>query len=102
MRILEERPQIKDIAPAPRTGQIRIAPVTPVKVGENASHRTSGAVLRVGKWALLKIASGVTVMGRIVAGPPMSDRDRFRYAANVCEIQKYSGISASWPQNVSR
>jgi hypothetical protein len=32
----------------------------------------------------------------------MSDRDRFRYAANVCEIQKHSGISASWPQYISR
>jgi len=63
MRILEERPQIKDIAPVPRSVQIRIAPVIPVKGGENASHRTSGAVLRVGKRALLKIASGVPKWG---------------------------------------
>ncbi len=102
MRMLEERPQIKDSVSVPRVVPIQIAPVTPVQFGGNASHRTSGRVLGVGKRALLKIAGGVTVMGRIVMGPPMSDRDRFRYAANAYQIQKHSGMSASWPQYISR
>jgi peptide/nickel transport system permease protein len=96
---LSERVVIVSVS---RTVPNQIAPVTPVQLGENVNHRTSGAVLRVGKRALFKISGGVTGLRRIVVGPPMSDRDRFRYAAIAFQVQKHSGISASWPQYITR
>ena len=94
---LKERPQMVDNTPVAPIATAPLVAALPVKVGENTGHSKPWTVLGVGKRARLKIATGIVRIGRVVSGPPMSDRDRSRYAINAFQIQKHIGIAASWP-----
>ena len=99
---LKERPQMIDNAPVGRIARVQLTSKLPGVPGENPGGSTAGTVLGVGQRALSNIAGGIARLGRVLSGPPMSERGRFRYAAIACEIQKQRGISASWRQFPSR
>ena len=99
---LKERTQTNKSASLLRIAPATLAPVLPVQVGDNTGHTQPGTIRSAGKRASLKFAAGIARIGRVVSGPPMSERGRFRYAANAFEIQKHAGIAASWPQLPSR
>ena len=93
-----ERPPIKS-SPA----ELRIAPAQAAarllgRAGRDADHRTPGLALAMGKRALLKIAGGIAGFVSILSGPPMSERDRFRYAATASRVQKQKAMAAVWSQ----
>lgn len=98
MRTLKEQYQSTESHVAEKVAREQSAASTVVQAGEIASTSELRPVLHAGKLVLIKIAAGVARLGRVMSGPRMSERDRFRYAANAVEIQKHSGIAASWPQ----
>jgi len=101
-QVLKEQPQIKDCASVVRIAPVRLTPSASTSAKEIGGESEPGPVLTAGRSALHKIAAGVARLGRVISGPPISERDRFRYAANAFEIQEYKGISSSWPQFPSR
>lgn len=102
MRILKERPKIIANAQVGKIAPVHWTSRIPGQPGENPGGGTAGTVPGVGKPALLKIAGGIAWLGSVLSGPPMSEHGRFRNAAIAFEIQKHSGIAASWPQFPSR
>ena len=102
MQILKERPLIDNSASVLRISPVQLAPGLRVKARKNASHRTPGLALAMGKRALLKIYGGISRFGTVLSGPPMSERDRFQYAATSFKIQQHRAIAANLPQCPSR
>ena len=99
---LKERPQ-KNISPSVlRIAPATLTPVLPIRAGEIAGGSTAGSILGAGKQALLNIAGGIARLGRVLSGPPMSERGRFRYAATASKIQTHRAMAANWPQFPSR
>ena len=98
MPTLLERPPTK-ISPAElRIAPAQAAPRHPGRAGRNAGHRTLRLALATGKRALLKIAGGIAGFGSILSGPPMSERDRSRYAAAASRAQTQKALAAVWSQ----
>ena len=99
---LKERPKMIDNAPVGRIARVQLASILPGVPGENPEGSTAGMVLGMGQRALSNIAGGIARLGRVLSGPPMGERGRFRYAASVSEIQTHRAIAANWPQFPSR
>ncbi len=99
---LKERPQMIDNAPVGRIAQVQLASKLPGLPGENPGGSTAGMVLGVGQRALSNIAGGIARLGRVLSGPPMSERGRFGYAATASKIQAHRAMAANWVQFPSR
>ena len=54
------------------------------------------------KQPLSKIGDGIAGLARLWAGPPMSERDRFRQAVADTRLQMYKGLTAGWLQDPTR
>ena len=99
---LKERPQIIDNAPVGRIARGQLPSKLPVVPGENAGGSTAGNVLGVGQRALSNIAGGIARLGRVLSGPPMSERGQLGYAATASKIQAHRATAANWAQFPSR
>ncbi len=99
---LKERPQMIDNAPVGRIARVQLASKLPGVPGEAPGVSTAGTVLGVGQRALSNIAGGIARLGRVLSGPPMSERRRFRYPATASEIQTHRAMAANWLQPPSR
>ncbi len=99
---LKERPQMIDNAPVGRIARVQLASKLPGVPGENPEGSTVGTVLGLGQRALSNLAGGIARLGRVLSGPPMTERGRFRYAATASNIQTHREMAASWPQFPSR
>ena len=65
--------------------------------GSNISALPAGAVSHLAGTGILAAArKAVTRTYRWLMGPPESDRDRFRRAADEARFQKYGGLAAGW------
>ena len=51
---------------------------------------------------LFKIGLGVAVLGGLIVGPAMSERDRFLRSVSEAQLQSYKGLTSGWPQEQSR
>ena len=54
------------------------------------------------KQPLSKIGDGIAALARVLIGPPMSERDRFRRAVVDTRLQMYKGLTAGWLQDPTR
>ena len=65
--------------------------------GSNISTLPAGAASHFQETGILAAAKKtVSRTYRWLVGPPESDRDRFRRAADEARFQKYSGLAAGW------
>ena len=99
---LKDRPQMIDNTPVGRIARVQLASKLPGVPGENPGGSTAGTVLGVGQRALSNIAGGIAKLGRVLSGPPMSERGRLGYAATASKIQAHRATAANWAQFPSR
>ena len=65
--------------------------------GSNISTLPAGVTSHLpGSGILAAAREAVSRTYRWLMGPPESDRDRFRRAADEARFQKYSGLTAGW------
>ena len=50
----------------------------------------------------VKITGGFSWLYRLLAGPPMSQRDRFRYSATLAQVQKHKAMATCWAYQPTR
>ena len=49
-----------------------------------------------------KIAAGFSWLFNLLAGPPMSQRDRFRYSVKLAQVQKHKALATCWAHQPTR
>ena len=50
----------------------------------------------------VKITAGISWLYKLLAGPPMSERGRLRYATTAAQVQKHKAMAACWAQQPTR
>lgn len=50
----------------------------------------------------VKITAGISWLYKLLVGPPMSQRDRFRYSAASAQVQKHKAMATCWAQGPTR
>ena len=57
---------------------------------------------RVTLGLIVKIAGGFSWLYKLLAGPPMSQRDRFRYSTTVAQVEKHKAMATCWAYQPTR
>ena len=65
-------------------------------------RKGSGGVAALVTGLAVKITGGLTWLRELLAGPPMSQRDRLRYSATEAQVQKYKAVSNLWGHQPTR
>ena len=103
MRTLTERPARKLEDGAIRRSDPRIIPLVKVQLrqewddGKGPSRVTSSVT-----GLTAKVTAGFSWLYKLLAGPPMSERGRLRYATTVAKVEKHKAMAAYWAHQPTR
>ena len=81
----------------------RIIPPKKVQLGQELDDGKGPSRVTLSVTGLtVKIIAGFSWLYKLLAGPPMSQRDRFRYSATVAQIQKHKAMATCWAYQPTR
>ena len=103
MQTLTKRPARKLEDGAIRRSDPRIIPLVKVQLRQEWDDGKVPSRITLAVTGLtVKVAAGFSWLYKLLAGPPMSERDRFHHCPTVAQVEKHKGMAAYWAHQPTR